>query len=375
MTSLKEDLNINTTLKYHSTNQFRQVVKTIKHNAAFNGWVDGEAVFDYNKSAPTVKYIGTVKLHGTNGSIVLNEQGIISFHSKSKLCGYVDTDDSFNLNSDNAEFAQSMYRRLDAVKEVLENAKTLSKELYDKVIYPIKVSGEWAGMGIQKGVGISFLPKKSFFIFGVKFGETNQKLKRGWVQVSYTQNLSSKETQESGIYAITDFPVFEVDIDFNSPEFIQNTLVKYTEQVEKCCPVSEVLKTTNTSGEKELLGEGIVWTPDDADLCWDTGTWFKTKGQKHSVSKVKSVAAVDTEKLNSIQEFVEYAVTDNRLEQGLIEVGLDQKLVGKFIGWVNSDINKEESDTLESNNLTMKDVGKYVSNKARVFYLEKLNTF
>jgi len=129
----------------------------------------------------------------------------------------------------------------------------------------------------------------------------------------------------------------------------------------------------DADGNPSLLGEGLVWTPASEDYCWDSGNWFKTKGKKHSVSKVKSVAAINPEKLNSIKEFVEYAVTENRLQQGLSEVGLDQKLVGQFIGWVNKDINKEEGDVLESNNLSMKEVGKYLSNKAREFYLDKLN--
>lgn len=77
--------------------------------------------------------------------------------------------------------------------------------------------------------------------------------------------------------------------------------------------------------------------------------------------------------MESIQKFVEYAVTNNRLEQGIQEVGLDQKFIGQYIGWVNRDINKEEADTLEASNLSMKDVGKKISDKARAFYLDKLN--
>lgn len=122
-----------------------------------------------------------------------------------------------------------------------------------------------------------------------------------------------------------------------------------------------------------MIGEGLVWTPKDPELMKDTGTWFKTKGQKHSVSKVKKLVSVDPEKLEGIEKFIEYAVTQARLEQGLGEVGLDYKTIGTFIGWVNKDINKEEGDVLESNNLTMKDVGKHVATKARTWYLEELN--
>ena len=359
--------------KFHSTGQFRNVVRSIKEQATFVGVENGEIVFDNTRPVPTLTYIGTTKLHGTNGSIVLHEDGIISFHSKNNLLGYV-KDEEFTLLSDNSEFAQCMSRRMDSVNEVVKNAIATVKNTYGSDIRPIKISGEWCGQGIQKGVGISYLPKKSFFIFGIKAGETSQENKQGWLPVYTTFQLTTEDTWEDGIYSITDFPTKEIVIDFTTPECIQNDLVKFTEESEECCPVSKQLNLKDAEGNPTLLGEGYVWTPLDPDYCWDSGTWFKTKGKKHSVSKVKSVAAICPEKLSSIQEFVDYAVTENRLQQGIDEVGLDQKKIGQYICWVNKDINKEEGDVLEKNNLTMKDVGKYLSNKAREFYMKALNS-
>ena len=364
-----------TNYKFHSTNQYRNVVKSVKDQAAFQG-LDGEgkAILDYTKPAPTLTYVGTVKLHGTNGSIILHENGDISFHSKSQLLGFV-REGEFTLLSDNAEFAQTMSRRMDSVYEIVENARRIAKGYNGVELFPLKISGEWCGQGIQKGVGISYLPKKSFFIFGIKAGETDQNHKQGWLPITALESsaLSSESTQEDGIYSITDFPTMEVEIDFSQPEFAQKFLVQATEECENVCPVSKQLNLCNPEGEPQTLGEGWVWTPVDPDYCWDSSNWFKTKGKKHSVSKTKSVAAIDPVKLANIQEFIEYAVTENRMEQGVQEVGLDQKLVGAFIGWVNKDINKEEGDVLEKNNLTMKDVGKYTANTAREFYLNKLN--
>lgn len=252
----------------------------------------------------------------------------------------------------------------------------------DKVKYDIEVEDNHNyfangtlvhNSGIQKGVGISFLDKRSWFIFGIKSGETNQEHKTGWLTLDYLDGLTTITDRESGIYSITDFPVKTLMIDFQNPEYSQNKLVEFTESAENCCPVSEVLDLKDAEGNPQRLGEGYVWTPTDPKYCWDSGNFFKTKGKKHSVSKVESVAAVCPEKLESIQKFVEYAVTDNRLEQGIQEVGLDQKFIGQYIGWVNRDINKEEADTLEASNLSMKDVGKKISDKARAFYLDKLN--
>jgi len=102
---------------------------------------------------------------------------------------------------------------------------------------------------------------------------------------------------------------------------------------------------------------------------------FKVKGEKHSSSKVKTLAAVDTEKLNSITEFVEYAVTDSRFNQALENVfpnnePVDTKKLGDVIRWVVNDIIKEETDTLASNGLEPKDVNKYISTVVRTKFFK-----
>lgn len=361
-----------TKVKYHSTSQFRNVVKFYNDQAKFGGIAgDGSVIINSLGVAPIVEYIGTTKLHGTNGSIILHEDGMISFHSKNSLLGYV-VDGEFTLLSDNAEFAQSMFRRFDTVMEIMERARIVSLGVNGTELWPIKVSGEWCGQGIQSNVGIAYLPKKSFFIFGMKGGETCDKNIQGWLPVPYTYDLVQEGDNLSGFYTVMDFPTKSISIDFSNAINSQNSLVSATDEVEKECPVASKLGTKSSDGTPEILGEGLVWTPVEYGHCFNSGTWFKTKGEKHSVSKTKSVAAVCPEKLASTNSFVEYAVTRNRLEQGLGEVGLDQKLIGTFIGWVNKDINKEEGDVLEKSNLTMKDVGKGCSTKARNWYIGKL---
>jgi hypothetical protein len=353
--------------KYHSTGQFRNACKHIQMSAKYKGRAeDGKALYDELAQMPLLTYIGSVKLHGTNASIVLHENGDVSFHSKERKLGYVDggTED-FHLEKDNAEFAQTMWRRFSGVVELVNDAVEVSWKMYGEVRFPIKISGEWAGPGIQKGVGVSGISQKTLFIFGIKFGDTDQGTKSGWCSPTHISHI---KVPEKGIRNIYEFPTKSVIIDFSTPDFIQNTLAEATFEVEAECPVSKALGV-----EGDLVGEGLVWIPVSDEYCWDTGTWFKTKGDKHSTSKVKKVASVDPEKLASIQEFIEYAVTENRLNQGIGEVGLDQKLVGQFIGWVNRDVNKEEGDVLEASNLSMKDVGKYISTKARAFYFKALD--
>jgi hypothetical protein len=93
---------------------------------------------------------------------------------------------------------------------------------------------------------------------------------------------------------------------------------------------------------------------------------------------VKVLASVDIEKLNSITEFVDYCVTESRLEQAysiLFEsknINPDMKDISSFIKWVSDDVLKEESDTLKENNLTMKDIGSLLSRKSKNWFINKL---
>lgn len=129
------------------------------------------------------------------------------------------------------------------------------------------------------------------------------------------------------------------------------------------------------SSEYSIVGEGIVWSFhfDQNDVVR-----FKVKGEKHSSSKVKTIAAVDVEKMNSIHEFVEYAVTENRLLQG-VEYVFTQNYVqpditrmGDFIRWVMGDIIKEEMQVMQESNLEPKAVGGFVSKKAAAWFKQYL---
>ena len=104
---------------------------------------------------------------------------------------------------------------------------------------------------------------------------------------------------------------------------------------------------------------------------------MKSKGEKHSVSKVKTLNAVDVESIAEIKDFVDSAVTENRLEQGLgylneMKIEAVPKNTGEFLRWVVTDILKEETDTIVANQFDMKKVKSAIVNKARVWFLNKL---
>jgi hypothetical protein len=238
-----------------------------------------------------------------------------------------------------------------------------NKEDIDMHKNTISIYGEWVGKGIQKGVGISNI-EKSFFIFGVKITPhtgTEEELKANpsyWVESSYLQNTDVR------IYNIEDFQTYEIEIDFNMPQLVQNKLSDLTIAVEEQCPVAKHFGL-------EGIGEGIVWSIDFNGVVHR----FKVKGEKHSSSKVKTLAAVDVEKLNSINEFVQYVVTESRFNQAVENTfpnnePIDIKKMGDLIRWVVNDVIKEEMDTLVKNGLEPKDVNKYVSSKVREMFFK-----
>lgn len=138
--------------------------------------------------------------------------------------------------------------------------------------------------------------------------------------------------------------------------------------------VSELNEDVNV--EISMIGEGIVWS---TNLNGNVHR-FKTKGDKHSNSKVTTLKPVDDEKLNKIITVVNQVTPSWRMEQMLSETfdlinggEIDVKQLGSYIKAVINDIIKEETITLNENGLEPKDIGKYVSETSRKYFFQRLN--
>lgn len=317
-------------IKYPSIEQFRNVIRTVRERHDYQGKSEtGEPIYQHDSPYPTIKFTGTTKLHGTNAAIVLYKDGPLRFQSRERR---------LTLTHDNAGFMLAMMgKQLEFLFEGISFNKSIT------------IFGEWCGQGIQKGVAISQLPKM-FVIFGCKVDDE-------WVRFT-------KSDPNQLIFNINDFPNWEIDIDFNNPELSQNQLIEWTLEVETECPVGKAFGVTG-------VGEGIVFSAD-----WNgTRLAFKSKGEKHSASKVKTIAAVDVDQINSINEFVDYVLTESRLNQGmdkLKELGkeVNQKSTGDFLRWIVNDVFKEEQDTIVENQLDPKKLNSALSNKARVWFFQ-----
>lgn len=318
--------------------QFRQVVKNVRESTAFQGLDENNVpVMDYTKPQPIVTFTGTVKLHGTNAGVCYDPKTNELYAQSRKHV--------ISIESDNAGFAFWVGANKEELRSLFDVYINDDNDL-------ITIFGEWCGGNIQKGVAITGLPKM-FVIFAVKVGDNwINCLEDGYSPIS-----------DVNIYLISRFDTYTVAIDFNNPDMSVPKLQELTLAVEAECPVGRAF---GVSG----IGEGIVWRDTNGNI-------FKVKGEKHSSTKVKKLANVDIEKLNSINEFVDYAVTESRLEQGIdvvfTQTGLDVdiKMLGDFLKWVMRDIISEETDTLVGNGLEPKDIGKGVSTTAREWFKAK----
>jgi len=343
-------------IKFPSVEQFRNVIRHVQTHTRYAGKDEnGDAIYDASKPLPTLKFRGTVKLHGTNAGIVYDvDTDSFTFQSRERV---------LSLTQDNAGFMLHQMKNESIWRDVVNQA--MSEIWIPHVpIKKIAIFGEWCGSGIQKGVALSQLPKM-FVVFAVKAvlsDDTTHWLPVGEFDI---------HLPEDGVFNIDTFPTWEADIDFKFPEIAQNKMIEITEAVENECPVG---KYFGVSG----IGEGVVWTC--VSEGWnDSGTWFKVKGEKHSVSKVRTLAAVDVEAVENIRAFVAATVTEARLEQGLDNLVREQllpfemKSMGDFIRWVYNDVLKEEMDTIVASQIDPKKLGSAIANEARPWFIKKFN--
>jgi hypothetical protein len=325
---------------YPDTKQMRDMNRSIKETEQFIGCDEnGKPQYDTTIPLPIATFIGTVKVHGTNAGI--------GYDPESKTVWAQSRNHVLSEKSDNCGFHTFVMKNKDFFMKTLSSLTTN---------FPIVAYGEWFGAGIQKNVAVSTLQRR-LMIFAIKIASVDEH-NPIWLP---REDIELFHSPESFIFNTFNFPIYYIEIDFNNPQAAQNLLVDITNQVEKECPVG---KYFGVSG----IGEGIVWSNPHYG-------YFKVKGKEHSSSNVTTLASVDTEKLASIDEFVKYAVTENRLNQGIEQVftikGLkpDIKQMKSFITWITGDITKEESHTLKDNGLIPEDVGKAVATRARQWFI------
>ena len=366
-------------LKYPSIDQFRNYLK----DANYWRYILDLQPEELRSQLDKIILHGTVKIHGTNACVAYDiKEDKLFFQSRNNIIA---------VSNDNAGFAQYATDNYDfyknAIKEIVSAYQNECHESCE--LDKIYIYGEWAGQGIQKGIALSaverfFSPFQVTFVkedtvadcidFGTGFYESENKIK---------EILFNEEVR---CFPVTVFPTYKVELELDNVSAAQQRIADLTLKIENECPVG---KYFNVDG----IGEGIVFTsinfikfypieenhiqlhkPLESKFLHLN---FKSKGMLHSVSNVKTIAPVDVEKIRKEQEFVEYSVTENRLNQGLEylkenHLELDTKNIGTFIKWIVSDVMKEEIDTIRENSLSEKGIPKLIGNKAKKWFFNKM---
>lgn len=326
---------------FHDIESLRHVCEDVKRHCEYAE----------KEVRPTVKFRGTVKLHGTNGGVRLkngeNFNEVIAQGRNREL----------SITSDNFGFAHFVAGR-NAQFDSLRRFMGLATQ--DVTFY-----GEWCGQGIQKKVAVSQLPKQ-FVIFSV-FNHTadawlslhDYKIDDAVLHLLNTQN----------IYLITQAPVFEVEIDFNNPTPAAELISQYTLQVEEECPWGKL------HGIEGGMGEGIVWVSYD----YPVRLYFKSKGEKHKKGDgTRRAVEVDPEKVANISALVDLLLPEWRLEQGFSylrenNIPLANTSTGAYLKWVAGDILKEETDRIAANPFPWKELQGVVMTRAKAYFFEHLD--
>lgn len=168
-----------------------------------------------------------------------------------------------------------------------------------------------------------------------------------------------------------------IKFDAISLEKVAKELSNLTVEVEKEDPFA---KHFGFSG----VGEGIVWKVvyeedygDQFDLRKMGDLRFKVKGEKHAVSKVKTLAPIDFEKVAKLTEAVDKYVTENRLNQGIDYLNEMHKEfivenTGFFIQWVQKDILKEEQEEILISGFEWKKLSGLIAKKSAEWFKQKI---
>lgn len=309
---------------------------------------------DEHKILTPVKFRGTVKLHGCNSGVACTKDGLVA-QSRNRV---------LTVDEDHMGFAAFVRENTDRIRDLEHSLRTLHgiEESTKLVLY-----GEWVGPGVQNGVAINKLPEKQWVLFAAKtvLG----------IQESYVDVIGPLRDrfQTESIHSVYDVETWDIEVDFNSKtqrEEAAEAVEEITLKVEEQCPYAARFGIQG-------IGEGIVWIPV-ADHWGNSDLFWKSKGPKHKEVKkaTRNKPSLDPEVLASVEKFVDFAVTESRLNKGidyLVEMGhsIEPKSTGLFLKWVSQDVERECALELEANDLKWSQVNKAVSAKVKDFFLAK----
>lgn len=317
-------------------------------------------------SNPVVKYKCKAKQDGTNSGIRLEfKDRKVSAQSREVVL--VD-------GKDNAGFARWVESNKDKFVVWMDHFESKLK-LEHEQLEGFVLFGEWSGVGIQNRCAISSIDRKVFALFAFQpIGSTNDETLVVDPEVlnSYFKDVCPD------FYVIPWIDDKEYLVDWSkSSEELQPTVEELNvlvAEVEKCDPF------VKSQFGVEGLGEGFVMFPVSVEHIGKknfANLAVKCKGELHKTVAQKRSVQVEPETAASASAFAELTLTLPRLEQGARavsggEIKFEQKLIGAFLKWIATDVQKECQTELAASNLLWKDCQKSVGDFARNWYLTEM---
>jgi hypothetical protein len=338
--------------KYPSTENFQNFIKSYKSKKEFLGLGPDNSPIFKEIELGDIELSGTIKLHGTNAAITISSDKIfVQKRSDSMPLDMTKGDFHFgfmNFVHSNSKWFRNLYEQLTS-----DPTLNLTPESV------LTIFGEWCGPGIQKGVAISQIPDKKFFIFGIQVQDDGR-----WLNLSQIPYKSHNER----IWFITMFKTYTLRANLKDVAKLSQELSTITLEVENECPVA---KEFGVSG----IGEGLVWTGVD-----HLGNFikFKTKGDKHqkvnggNAQKIKVLKDANP----NVNKFISEVDISNRLQQCYhSEFNNDvpnRSQTGKVLNWVFNDIISEEHHLLNELSLEVSDVKSALMESIRLLFFNDI---
>lgn len=341
---------VETTLYPKITNHIHEVIKTLKQQNRNPEQPENEVVLE------PVPIVGTVKLHGTHGDILVYRNNTIIFQSRNNV--------SLLPTADNQGFAAAMATKQTAILRLRDRYLTQWRAMHPfgelDTGLPITISGEWCGAKIQKGVAISELSKR-FVIISVKINGS-------WVADT---EYADVESPEGDIYNISRGGTYHSTLYPEDPQRTMHELEALAEKVAKRCPFAG---SFGVAGE----GEGLVWKL----VPWveKSELWFKTKGGRFkptfTPAPKKTLSSSEAEKRDAAAVLAKAWCSVMRMEQGwdyLREKGIVRNMrgIGEFLKWVQHDIEVEEAGSIEEHKIDRQMLRLEIVGIAKPWYLER----
>lgn len=340
--------------KYPKTGSFPDCVSNIRRIWSYGGRDEnGEPIILDSPELPKVKFVKTIKLHGTNAGVSLDRKGRLMVQSRNRV---------LSMDHDNAGLYKFVMSRKEIFLDYLKPWLEKDSDAEAVVLY-----GEFAGANIQSKVALTEIPKH-FFPFGLAFAyrKENPEDPENPFEMFFVGTTELLDNPENQIRNIHTFSCEEIEVDFANPEAAQKALLEEVDSIDKVCPVGKAFGV-------EGHGEGVVCV----GFIHGKRHTFKVKGEAHSTSKVRTMKDVDLTAYKKAQELAESLVSDRRYEQGIeylqeMELPLDKSSTGEFVKWVCKDVLKEESLVLEKAEFEWKQLSSLISKSAASWYLKKI---